>query len=293
MVSEIALAVVLLVGAALLIRTSLALGAVKPGFDAENVLTMRMSLTGQRFVKSAGVEQWCRMAWNACGRFPGVELASATCCVPLEGGYGLPFLVMGRPLTMVRSTAEADGRRSRPDISKSSRSRCCAAGRSTSATMRAGAPVVVINQAMAKRFWPKGDPLNDKIWIGKGIMTELAAETPRQIIGIVGDVRDGGLNHDPGPTMYVPNAQVPDALNELNVRADAVGMGDSYARQSDGAARGDPGATSPGERPAGFRCADDGRSDLPIHIAAALQHAADDACSAARRCFSPRSASTV
>ncbi len=81
----------------------------------------------------------------------------------------------------------------------------------------AGAPVVVINQAMAKRFWPKADPLSDKIWIGKGIMTELAAETPRQIIGIVGDVR-GGLDNDPGPTMYVPNAQVPDALNALNVR---------------------------------------------------------------------------
>jgi putative ABC transport system permease protein len=81
----------------------------------------------------------------------------------------------------------------------------------------AAAPVVLINQAMAKRFWPKADPLSDKIWIGKGIMTELAAETPRQIIGIVGDVR-GGLDNDPGPTMYVPNAQVPDALNALNVR---------------------------------------------------------------------------
>jgi predicted permease len=82
----------------------------------------------------------------------------------------------------------------------------------------AGAPVVVINQAMAKRFWPNSDPLNDKIWIGKGIMSELAAETPRQIVGIVGDVRDGALNRDPGPSMFVPNAQVPNALNELNVR---------------------------------------------------------------------------
>jgi putative ABC transport system permease protein len=49
-------------------------------------------------------------------------------------------------------------------------------------------------------------------------MSELASETPRQIVGIVGDVRDGALNRDPGPSMYIPNAQVPDALNELNVR---------------------------------------------------------------------------
>jgi ABC-type antimicrobial peptide transport system permease subunit len=78
--------------------------------------------------------------------------------------------------------------------------------------------VVVINQAMARQFWPKGDPLADKIWIGKGVMRELAAETPRQIVGIVGDVRDGALNRDPQPTMYVPNGQVPDALNALNVK---------------------------------------------------------------------------
>ena len=77
---------------------------------------------------------------------------------------------------------------------------------------------MVINQAMASRFWPKSDPLNDKIWIGKGLMPQLATETPRQIIGVVGDIRGNGLANDPAPTMYVPQAQVPDALNALNVR---------------------------------------------------------------------------
>ena len=61
-------------------------------------------------------------------------------------------------------------------------------------------------------------------------MREFAAETPRQIIGIVGDVRDGGLDNDPGPTMYVPQAQVPDALNALNVAHHADGMGGAHAR---------------------------------------------------------------
>jgi ABC-type antimicrobial peptide transport system permease subunit len=76
----------------------------------------------------------------------------------------------------------------------------------------------MINEAMAARFWPKGDPMADRILIGKGIMSELETETPRQIVGIVGNVRDGALNRDPQPTMYVPNAQVPDALNVLNTR---------------------------------------------------------------------------
>jgi hypothetical protein len=79
-------------------------------------------------------------------------------------------------------------------------------------------PVVIINQAMARQFWPKSDPLNDKIWIGRGLMAELGTEVPRQIVGIVGDVRGAALNQDPNPTMYVPNGQIPDALNALNVR---------------------------------------------------------------------------
>jgi predicted lysophospholipase L1 biosynthesis ABC-type transport system permease subunit len=84
---------------------------------------------------------------------------------------------------------------------------------------RAGAtPVVVINEAMAHQFWQNADPLNDRIVIGRGVMREFAAESERQIVGIVGDTRDGGLNSDPQPTMYVPQAQLPDAANALNVR---------------------------------------------------------------------------
>ena len=57
-----------------------------------------MSLTGPRFLKSAGVEQMVRDGVERLQAMPGVEVASATCCVPLEGGYGLPFIIVGRPL---------------------------------------------------------------------------------------------------------------------------------------------------------------------------------------------------
>ncbi len=217
-VSEIALALVLVIGAALLIRTSLALQAVKPGFDSHNVLTMRMSLAGQRFLKSAAIEQLVRDGVEHIRAMPGVISASATCCVPLEGGYGLPFIVVGRPLTDGPFHGGGGWQTLSPgyfDVFKIPVVR----GRAfTELDNGASAPVVMINQAMAKRYWAKSDPLNDRIWIGKGIMSELAAEVPRQIIGIVGDIRDGALNRDPQPTMYVPNAQVPDALNALNVR---------------------------------------------------------------------------
>lgn len=217
-VSEIALALVLVIGAALLIRTSLALGAVKPGFDAHNVLTMRMSLAGQRFLKSSAIEQLVRDGTERIRALPGVVAASATCCVPLEGGYGLPFLVVGRPLDDGPFHGGGGWQTVSPQYFDVFRIPVVRGRAFTALDNGAAPPVVMINQAMATRYWPKSDPLQDRIWIGKGIMSELATETPRQIIGIVGDVRDGALNRDPQPTMYIPNPQVPDALNALNVR---------------------------------------------------------------------------
>ena len=77
--------------------------------------------------------------------------------------------------------------------------------------------VVIISQAMARKFWAQGDPLADQIVIGKGVGPEFE-EGPRQIVGVAGDVRDGGLNSDPDPMMYVPEAQVPDGVTALNNR---------------------------------------------------------------------------
>jgi predicted permease len=78
-----------------------------------------------------------------------------------------------------------------------------------------GPPVVIINQALAKQFWPKSDPLNDRIIIGRGVGPAFNNEPPRQIIGVVGDVRDGALNREPQPTMYVLPAQITDGENAL------------------------------------------------------------------------------
>jgi predicted lysophospholipase L1 biosynthesis ABC-type transport system permease subunit len=97
-VSEVALALILLIGSALLIKSAAALSRVDPGFDATNVLTMRMSLTGPQFQKAMGVEQMVRNGVDQLKTLPFVEMATATCCVPLQGGYGLPFKVSGRPL---------------------------------------------------------------------------------------------------------------------------------------------------------------------------------------------------
>jgi putative ABC transport system permease protein len=218
-VVEVALALVLLIGSALLIRTTIAIGAVDPGFDANNVLTMSMSLTGPRFEQAAAVDAIIRDGVERLRALPGVETASATCCVPLQGGYGLPFLIVGRPLDKGPFHGGAGWVTLSPgyfDVFKIPIKR----GRVfTDRDTSAGPPVVVINEAMAKEFWKNGaDPLNDRLVIGKGIMREYAAEQPRQIIGIVGDSRDNGLDSNPDPKMFVAQAQVPDLANALNVR---------------------------------------------------------------------------
>ena len=216
-VSEMAFALILLVGSALLIRTFVALRSVNPGFDPHNVLTMRMSLTGPRFEKTVGVDQLIRDGVQRVSALPGVLAVSATCCVPLEGGYGLPFIIVGRPLD-----GPSHGGASWLTVSPGYFSAFkipMLRGREFTDQDNAGAPAVaIINDEMARKFWPNGDPLNDRILIGKGVGPEFEADPPRQIIGVSGNVRYGGLDRDPGPTMYIPEAQVLDGVNALNVR---------------------------------------------------------------------------
>jgi predicted permease len=216
-VSEVALAVILLVGSALLIRTSIALHHVDPGFDASNILTMRMSLTGPKYLESVGVERVVRDGVERLQAIPGVEVASATCCVPLEGGYGLPFIIVGRPL---QGTEHGGGGwlTISPGYFDVFRIPIKQGRAFTDRDTKGTPPVVIINEAMARQFWPKGNPLHDRLAIGRGVMREFADEPERQIVGVVGNVRDGGLNNDPRPTMYIPQGQVPDAANALNVK---------------------------------------------------------------------------
>ena len=85
---------------------------------------------------------------------------------------------------------------------------------------------------------------NDRLVIGRGGMREFATEPERQIIGIVGDTRDGGLNSDPQPAMYIPQAQVPDAVNALNVALSPMAWVVRTAGRAAVAERGDPGSDS-------------------------------------------------
>ncbi|HEY3519193.1 MAG TPA: ABC transporter permease [Gammaproteobacteria bacterium] len=212
---EVSLAVVLLVGAALLIRTSLALGGVDPGYTTDNVLVMRTSLTGQRYQSAAVVDETARLALERVRAIPGIAAGSMTCCVPLQGGLGLPFNIIGRtnegPFTGGSGVHFAvAGYFDTFEIP-------VVRGRAFNDTDTASAPpVIIINEAFAKQFWKDGgDPLADQMLVGGGAMREFQGEPVRQIIGIVGDVRAGSIAQDPGPMMFVPIAQMPNGANAM------------------------------------------------------------------------------
>jgi predicted permease len=222
-VSEVALAVVLLVGAALLIRSFIALYSVHSGFDGTGVLTMRMFLTGPNSKTTEGVTETIRDGLERVRALPSVVEATASCCIPLQGNATLPFLIPSRPPVSGRFNGSAGWsvissgyfdvfriplKRGRIFDDRDD-------GRS--------APVVLVNEAFARQFLKDADPLNERIVIGRGLSRDFAAEQPRQIVGVVGDVRTQALGAEPPPMMYVPQPQLSDAENQFLVRLTPLG----------------------------------------------------------------------
>ncbi len=207
-VSEVSLALVLLISAALLIRSFIALHEVSPGFDFHNVLTMEMSLNGHRYQSTAGLTQLLRNGRDRLNAIPGVELAAAGFWRPIdvEDGTG-GFHIVGRPVEK----------------------NCCGSkwmsitpgylnlfnipmlrGRDFTEDDNAGAPrVALINEAFARKYFPDEDPIGKQIDHGQG-GGQRGIET---IIGIVADFHDGGLATPASPMMIVPIAQVSDDYN--------------------------------------------------------------------------------
>ena len=215
-ISEISLAMVLLIGAALLIRTFLALHKVNAGFDAHNVLTLEMSLTGDRFQKTTGVAQLVRDGRERLNAIPGIESSASVSCLPMDSNLGLNFSIVGKPADdPLRNIVDwVSASAGYFDLFRIPILR----GRDFTDRDVAGAPgVVLINETMAKKYWPKENPVGQQIVIGKGVGLEYE-EPPRQIIGIVGDTHNNGLDQAPRPLMIVPQAQVTDGLTALTAR---------------------------------------------------------------------------
>jgi putative ABC transport system permease protein len=204
-VSEISLALVLLISAALLIRTFIALHEVGPGFDAHNVLTMEMSLNGQRYQSTDGIAQLLRDGRNRLSALPGVGLAAAGFWLPIDVEDGTAFQIVGRSVN--KNGCGSQYMSITPGYLSLFRIPVLR-GRDFTENDKAGAPnVVLINEALARKCWPGEDPIGQRIRDGNEV------GGVESIVGIVADSHNSGLGRPADPMIMVPIAQVTDSYN--------------------------------------------------------------------------------
>lgn len=217
-VAEIALSLILLVGAALMIRTSLALRNVKPGFQTTSVLTMSSSLAGKKYETAGGVERLSNELTRRLESLPGVRSATFALDLPLQMGPDMPFAIAGKP---PRDGGPFNGDEFyRPVGRRYFETLAIPLRRGRLFDERdngAGRWALIINQAMAKKYWPKEDPIGATVTIAKGLAPEME-DRPRTIVGIVGDVHEAGVDQECPPIMYIPIGQEPDGMVALGNR---------------------------------------------------------------------------
>jgi predicted permease len=216
-IAEIAMAMVLLAGAGLLIRTFAELHAVAPGFDPHNVLTMETSLAGSKYNRTAAIDLMTRQVLERVHAIPGVEAAAASSYLPLDGGLGLGFSIEGRPLANGIDHGGASWNYVTPQFFGVFHITIVRGRGFTDRDDASGPQVVLINEALAREYFKDDSPIGHRLIIGKGMGPDFV-QAPRQIVGVVSDARDGGLNHDAFPTTFVPLSQVRDSYMELNNR---------------------------------------------------------------------------
>ena len=212
-VAEIALALVLLVGAVLLIRSFAGLQSVNPGIDPRNVLTLQTALS-PAYNTSAKVDRLTTQVVRRIESLPGVEMAASSAMLPVDGGADLPFTIAGKPPTDGDYTGEAQWRPVSPHFFGAFRVPILRGRGFTDTDTASSAHVVVINQAMAKQFWKNEDPVGQVIVIGKGLGPQFE-EAPRQVVGVIGNIRERGLARGEIAAMYIPESQTSDGLTAL------------------------------------------------------------------------------
>jgi putative ABC transport system permease protein len=211
--AELGIAVVLLIGAGLLIRTFANLGRVHTGFDIHDVLALQV--TGDpRGRTTSEVARAIRTGQARLRAIPGVIDATVSCCPPIDVGnrdVTLRYIIEGRSLDGPyhgmggwRPVAPGYFETLKIPVLR---------GRTFTDRDSLDAPgVVIINQAMADKWWPHGDAIGKRVTLGKGIGGAWD-EPSREIVGIAANVRDVALDQEPQPANYVPIGQLTDGVS--------------------------------------------------------------------------------
>jgi putative ABC transport system permease protein len=214
-VSEVALSLMLLVGAGLLIKSFMRLRDVDPGFNPANVLTTRISLTAAKYPEKAQRTSFYEQLLERIRGLPEVESAAAVLTLPLGGSninLGRTFIPEGRPLAPEESS-DASFQMITPDYFRVMGIPVNAGRTFTNQDTAQTTPVVIINEALARKIFPGEDPVGRRltVWRDEKFM--------REIVGVVGNVKPSALDaEDDALQLYVPHAQDPSNVMSLVIR---------------------------------------------------------------------------
>ena len=213
-ISEIALAFMLLIGAGLLIKSFLRLQHVSPGFDPKNVLTMNVSLPRQKYKENQQINSFFEQLLTKVSSIPGVEAVGGIDPLPFGGSDGTTgFVVEGAAPQPVGERPEV-GERTATSSYFRAMGIPVIRGRTFNNGDREDAPrVVMINEALAKRFWPNDDAIGKRLGFKSS-----DPQVWHEIIGIVGNVKHRRLDVAPKPELYFPYSQYPGTFMTLVVR---------------------------------------------------------------------------
>ncbi len=223
-VLEFSFSLVLLTGAGVLIDSFVNLLRVPPGFDAHNVLVAAVQLPGYAYKDAAGQVAFFRQAVDRLGGLPGVAAAGGIDDLPLTSDRDADgFQIEGQPAATASELPVAQVRAASPGYFRAMGIPLMK-GRIFADTDREAAPeVAVINRTMAHRFFPHVDPVGKRLRLGEGAPGWLT------IVGVVGDVRDLGLEAAPDPEVYRPFAQAPAPYMSLVARTATAPAGSIQA----------------------------------------------------------------
>jgi putative ABC transport system permease protein len=212
-VAEIALTVVLLIGAGLLTRSLIRLQNVKLGFNPDKLLTMRVSLLDSKYKEGRAIADFYRQAIARIESLPGVRGAAVISAPPLvrTNNLWVNIDVEGRTPEPGRALT-AYYRLISPDFFRVMEIPLVRGRAFTDLDSREGLPVTIINEGLARRYFPDSDPIGKKI---------VVARTAREIVGVAANIRHRSLTFEEELEMYVPQAQNPRGTTRLAIRASA------------------------------------------------------------------------
>jgi len=221
-VAEVALAFVLLTGAGLLLRSFQLLLRVEAGFDSTNVITMGLPIPEKRFPDPAQLNGYLREVVSHVEALPGVREAALTTALPLQGAsYGMPFQIANRP-TVDRANRQGCFFKMVSANYFHALGIKLRKGRSLNQQdVKGSPPVTVINETMAKKYFPNEEPIGQRILIQEIVpgRAELGPEIPWQVVGVIVDEKIDGLNDQRSAGVYVSNEQSPEYGMALLARA--------------------------------------------------------------------------